>query len=152
MPKIRDDRKALDGFIRAHSYPAEHGLIVKKLLSHPVHARGDRGNAAAYFQFSDLKSAGSARERVASWDRSATSPARLRGDFLRPQGRRLHRDSQAEAEEVKDRLERRRLVCYASRSLAPALQRKQTLGGALSRDYYDSFDEIPGRMVYRKQI
>jgi hypothetical protein len=67
-------------------------------------------------------------------------------------GEGLHRDSQAEAEEVKDRLERRRLVCYASRSLAPALQRKQTLGGALSRDYYDSFDEIPGRMVYRKQI
>ena len=55
MPKKHDDRKALDAFIRAHSYSAEHGLIVKKIMSHPVHARSDRGNAAAYFQFSDLK-------------------------------------------------------------------------------------------------
>jgi len=55
MSKTRDDREALDAFIRAHSYAAEQGLIVKKLISHPVHARGDRGNAAAYFQFFDLK-------------------------------------------------------------------------------------------------
>jgi quercetin dioxygenase-like cupin family protein len=55
MTKTRNDRKALDAFIRAHSYPAEHGLIVRKLISHPVHARSDRGNAAAYFQFPDLK-------------------------------------------------------------------------------------------------
>jgi len=55
MPKIHDDRKALDAFIRAHSYPAEQGLIVKQPISHPVHARSDRGNAAAYFQFSGLK-------------------------------------------------------------------------------------------------
>jgi mannose-6-phosphate isomerase-like protein (cupin superfamily) len=55
MANTRDDRRALDAFIGAHSYPAEHGLIVKKLLSHPVHARSDRGNAAAYFRFPGLK-------------------------------------------------------------------------------------------------
>jgi len=47
MSKTRDDREALDAFIRAHSYAAEQGLIVKKLISHPVHARSDRGNAAS---------------------------------------------------------------------------------------------------------
>jgi mannose-6-phosphate isomerase-like protein (cupin superfamily) len=55
MPKTRDDRKALDAFIRVHSYRAKDGLIVKGLLSHPVHARSDRGNAAAYFHFPGLK-------------------------------------------------------------------------------------------------
>jgi mannose-6-phosphate isomerase-like protein (cupin superfamily) len=55
MSKIRDDKEVLDEFIRAHTYPAEDGLLVKQLVNHPVHARSDRGNAAAYFGFSDLK-------------------------------------------------------------------------------------------------
>ena len=55
MSKIRDDNEALDQFMRDHTYPAENGLLVKQLVYHPVHARSDRGNAAAYFQFSDLK-------------------------------------------------------------------------------------------------
>ncbi len=55
MPKIRDDKETLDAFMRAHTYPAENGLLVKQLVHHPVHARSDRGNAAAYFQFPGLK-------------------------------------------------------------------------------------------------
>jgi gentisate 1,2-dioxygenase len=55
MPKRFDDSKTLNAFIRAHSYPAKDGLIVKEILSHPVHARSDRGNAAAYFRFAGLK-------------------------------------------------------------------------------------------------
>jgi len=55
MSKIRDDKQALDAFIHAHSYPAEDGLIVRRLMRHPVHARSDRGNAAAYFKFPGLR-------------------------------------------------------------------------------------------------
>jgi mannose-6-phosphate isomerase-like protein (cupin superfamily) len=47
---------SLDAFINAFSYPAEQGLLVKNLADHPVHARADRGNSAAYFSFPDLKS------------------------------------------------------------------------------------------------
>jgi mannose-6-phosphate isomerase-like protein (cupin superfamily) len=50
-----DLASALDAFINAFSYPAEHGLLVKNLPQHPVHARADRGNAAAYFSFPDVK-------------------------------------------------------------------------------------------------
>lgn len=46
---------SLDEFMRQFSYEAEHGLIVKNLLAHPVHARADRGNAAAYFSFRGLR-------------------------------------------------------------------------------------------------
>jgi quercetin dioxygenase-like cupin family protein len=55
MPKIRDDKEALDAFMRAHTYPAEDGLLVKQLVHHPVHRRSDRGNAAAYFRFPGVK-------------------------------------------------------------------------------------------------
>lgn len=55
MPEIRDDKEALDAFMRAHTYAAEDGLLVKQLVHHPVHARTDRGNAAAYFRFPGLK-------------------------------------------------------------------------------------------------
>ncbi len=55
MPKIRDDKEALDAFMHAHTYPAEDGLLVKQLVHHPVHPRSDRGNAAAYFRFPGLK-------------------------------------------------------------------------------------------------
>jgi len=55
MPKICDDEEALDAFMRAHTYPAEDGLLVKQLVHHPVHARSDRGNAAAYFRFPGLE-------------------------------------------------------------------------------------------------
>jgi len=30
--------------------------VVKDIAEHPVHARADRGNAAAYFSFPDIKS------------------------------------------------------------------------------------------------
>jgi quercetin dioxygenase-like cupin family protein len=46
---------SLDAFIKAFSYPAEQGLLVKNLPEHPVHARADRGNAAAYFSFPGIK-------------------------------------------------------------------------------------------------
>lgn len=46
---------ALDDFIRSFSYPAEHGLLVRGLAEQPVHSRADRGNAAAYFSFPDLR-------------------------------------------------------------------------------------------------
>jgi len=46
---------ALDAFIKKFSYPAEDGLLVRNLVQHPVHARADRGNAAAYFVFPDIK-------------------------------------------------------------------------------------------------
>jgi gentisate 1,2-dioxygenase len=51
-----DAVQSLDAFMRAFSYPAQGGLLVKQLLHHPVHARADRGNAAAYFAFDGLKS------------------------------------------------------------------------------------------------
>jgi gentisate 1,2-dioxygenase len=50
-----DLARALDAFITAYNYPAEQGLLVKGLPKHPVHARADRGNAAAYFTFADIK-------------------------------------------------------------------------------------------------
>jgi mannose-6-phosphate isomerase-like protein (cupin superfamily) len=46
---------ALDAFVKAFSYPAEQGLLVKNLPQHRVHARMDRGNAAAYFAFPEIK-------------------------------------------------------------------------------------------------
>ena len=46
---------SLDAFIKAFSYPAEQGLLVKNLPQHRVHTREDRGNAAAYFSFLELK-------------------------------------------------------------------------------------------------
>jgi len=46
---------ALDGFVKAFSYPAEQGLLVKNLPQHQVHGRADRGNAAAYFAFPEIK-------------------------------------------------------------------------------------------------
>jgi gentisate 1,2-dioxygenase len=46
---------ALDAFIKKFSYPAEQGLLIRNLLQHPVHARADRGNAAAYFSFPDMQ-------------------------------------------------------------------------------------------------
>ena len=46
---------SLDAFIKTFSYPAEQGLLVKNLLHYSVHARADRGNAAAYFVFPDIK-------------------------------------------------------------------------------------------------
>jgi quercetin dioxygenase-like cupin family protein len=55
MAQKRDAKRSLEAFIRAHSYPAEHGLMVRRLLTHRVHARSDRGNAAAYFRFPGLK-------------------------------------------------------------------------------------------------
>jgi mannose-6-phosphate isomerase-like protein (cupin superfamily) len=55
MAKINDDKEALDAFMRAFTYPAEDGFIVKQLAQHPVHPRSDRGNAAAYFGFPGLK-------------------------------------------------------------------------------------------------
>jgi gentisate 1,2-dioxygenase len=48
--------RALDAFIKRFSYPAEEGLLVRNLPQHPVHARPDRGNAAAYFSFPEIKS------------------------------------------------------------------------------------------------
>jgi hypothetical protein len=47
--------EALDAFIDAFSHPAEHGLLVWNLPVRPVHARADRGNAAAYFRFPEIK-------------------------------------------------------------------------------------------------
>jgi quercetin dioxygenase-like cupin family protein len=56
MKKEKPDLVAsLDSFIEAFSYPAEHGLLVRNLPDHAVHARADRGNAAAYFTFPDIK-------------------------------------------------------------------------------------------------
>ncbi|HEU5237682.1 MAG TPA: cupin domain-containing protein [Pyrinomonadaceae bacterium] len=56
MKKEKPDLVAsLDSFIEAFSYPAEHGLLVRNLPEHAVHARADRGNAAAYFTFPDIK-------------------------------------------------------------------------------------------------
>lgn len=46
---------ALDAFIKKSSYPAEQGILVRNLPQHPVHARADRGNAAAYFSFPNIK-------------------------------------------------------------------------------------------------
>ena len=46
---------SLDAFINAFSYPAEQGLLVRNLPKHPVHARADRGNAAAYFTFPKIQ-------------------------------------------------------------------------------------------------
>jgi gentisate 1,2-dioxygenase len=46
---------ALDAFIKKFSYPAEQGLLVRNLPEHPVHARADRGNAAAYFSFPNIR-------------------------------------------------------------------------------------------------
>jgi len=46
---------SLDAFIKTFSYPAEQGLLVKNLPHYSVHARADRGNAAAYFVFPDIK-------------------------------------------------------------------------------------------------
>jgi len=45
----------LDAFIKGFNYPAEQGLLVKNLPEHPVHARADRGNGAAYFSFPDIR-------------------------------------------------------------------------------------------------
>jgi quercetin dioxygenase-like cupin family protein len=56
MSPSLDPVQRLDAFIRSFSYPAQQGLLVKQLLQHPVHARADRGNAAAYFSFEGLKS------------------------------------------------------------------------------------------------
>ena len=55
MNEPADVRAALDAFMAAHSYPAEGGLVVGDLPAHPVHARADRGNAAAYFHFPELR-------------------------------------------------------------------------------------------------
>jgi len=46
---------ALDAFIKAFSYSAEQGLLVKNLPEHRVHTREDRGNAATYFSFPEIK-------------------------------------------------------------------------------------------------
>jgi gentisate 1,2-dioxygenase len=46
---------ALDAFVKKFSYPAEQGLLIRNLPQHPVHARADRGNEAAYFSFPDIK-------------------------------------------------------------------------------------------------
>jgi len=46
---------ALDAFIKAFSYSAEQGLLVKNLPQHRVHTREDRANAAAYFSFPEIK-------------------------------------------------------------------------------------------------
>jgi hypothetical protein len=51
MNKSPDLVTSLDNFIKSFSYPAQQGLLVKNIAEHPVHARADRGNAAAYFSF-----------------------------------------------------------------------------------------------------
>jgi quercetin dioxygenase-like cupin family protein len=56
MNKSSDLVTSLDNFIKSFSYPAQQGLLVKNIAEHPVHARADRGNAAAYFSFPDIKS------------------------------------------------------------------------------------------------
>jgi hypothetical protein len=56
MNKSPDLVTSLDNFIKSFSYPAQQGLLVKNIAEHPVHARADRGNAAAYFSFPDIKS------------------------------------------------------------------------------------------------
>jgi quercetin dioxygenase-like cupin family protein len=54
--KSSDLVTSLDNFIKSFSYPAQQGLLVKNMAEHPVHACADRGNAAAYFSFPDIKS------------------------------------------------------------------------------------------------
>jgi len=54
--KSSDLVTSLDNFIKSFSYRAQQGLLVKNIAEHPVHARADRGNAAAYFSFPDIKS------------------------------------------------------------------------------------------------
>jgi mannose-6-phosphate isomerase-like protein (cupin superfamily) len=49
-----DDRAALEAFMHTYHYAASDGLVVKNLPAHPVHARGHRGNAGAYFDFGTL--------------------------------------------------------------------------------------------------
>jgi gentisate 1,2-dioxygenase len=56
MNKSPDLVTSLDNFIKSFSYPAQQGLLVKNIAEHPVHARADRGNAAAYFSFPNIKS------------------------------------------------------------------------------------------------
>jgi gentisate 1,2-dioxygenase len=56
MNKAPDLVTSLDNFIKSFSYLAQQGLLVKNIAEHPVHARADRGNAAAYFSFPDIKS------------------------------------------------------------------------------------------------
>jgi len=46
---------ALEAFVKEFSYPAQQGLSIRNLPQHPVHARTDRGNAAAYFSFPNIK-------------------------------------------------------------------------------------------------
>ena len=50
-----DDSAALDAFMNTYRYAASEGLVVKNLQTHPVHTRGHRGNAGAYFDFGKLQ-------------------------------------------------------------------------------------------------
>jgi len=56
MTRIIDDSAAIDVFMNTHRYEASDGFLVKNLPKHPVHARPNRGNAGAYFNFVKLKS------------------------------------------------------------------------------------------------
>jgi len=119
MAQKRDAKRSLEAFIRAHSYPAEHGLIVRRLLTHRVHARSDRGNAAAYFRFPGLK----ALEAHIS-ELPAGAAARLHRHscealFYVLKGPGLHRASSA-GWSPKDCLESGRLVFHAHRNVASA--------------------------------
>ncbi len=55
MLQGRDDNAALDAFMAAHTYDALDGVLIKDAKHHPVHARGHRGNAGAYFKFAGQK-------------------------------------------------------------------------------------------------
>jgi gentisate 1,2-dioxygenase len=55
MTRIIDDSAAIDVFMNTHCYEARDGFVVKNLPQHPVHARPNRGNAGAYFEFGKLK-------------------------------------------------------------------------------------------------
>ena len=56
MKKAEPDlTAALEAFVKEFSYPAQQGLSIRNLPQHPVHARTDRGNAAAYFSFPNIK-------------------------------------------------------------------------------------------------
>ena len=55
MSRGIDDSTALDAFVKAHSYAAAEGLVIKNLSEHPVHIRAHRGNAGAYFSFEKLQ-------------------------------------------------------------------------------------------------
>jgi auxin binding protein len=147
MPKIRDDKETLDAFMRAHTYPAQNGLLVKQLMRHPVHARSDRGNAAAYFQFPGLKALEAHVSELPAGASATLHRHSCEALFYVLKGTGLYGDLRQRRFGAAHQLEEGRSLLYSDLALASACEWQCKFRVAISRDYHDSSHEIVGNMV-----